>query len=101
MATAKRSPALPQVPTIAEAGVRGYESNNWVGMFAPAGTPADIVAKLNTEIMRIQSTPEMQARLQTQGAEFAPNTPEQFGAFQRADIAKWTQVIKTSGARID
>ena len=99
--TARRSPALPQVPTIAEAGVRGYESNNWVGMFAPAATPADIVTKLNTEIMRIQSTPEMLARLQTQGAEFAPNTPEQFGAFQRADIAKWTQVIKASGARID
>ena len=101
VATARRSPALPQVPTIAEAGVRGYESNNWVGMFAPAGTPADIVSKLNAEIMRIQSTPEMLARLQAQGAEFAPNTPEQFGAFQRADIVKWTQVIKASGARID
>jgi tripartite-type tricarboxylate transporter receptor subunit TctC len=99
--TAKRSAALPQVPTVAEAGVPGYESNNWVGLFAPAGTPADIVAKLNTEITRIQSTPEMKARLEMQGAEFAPNTSEQFGAFQRADIAKWAKVIKESGARID
>ena len=99
--TAKRSPTLPQVPTIAEAGVRGYESNNWVGVFAPVATPVDIVTKLNNEIMRIQGTLEMRARLETMGAEFAPNTPEQFSAFQRAEIAKWTKVIKESGARID
>lgn len=99
--TAKRSPTLPQVPTIAEAGVRGYESNNWVGVFAPAGTPADIVSQLNSEIMRIQGAAEMKVRLETLGAEFPPNTPEQFGAFQRAEIAKWAKVIKESGARID
>jgi tripartite-type tricarboxylate transporter receptor subunit TctC len=99
--TAKRSPTLPQVPTIAEAGVRGYESNNWVGVFAPVATPVDIVTKLNNEIMRIQDTLEMRSRLETLGAEFAPNTPEQFGAFQRAEIAKWAKVIKESGARID
>ena len=99
--TTKRSPALPQVPTIAEAGVRGYESNNWVGVFAPAATTVDIVTKLNNEIVRIQGTLEMRSRLETLGAEFAPNTPEQFGAFQRAEIAKWAKVIKDSGARID
>ncbi len=99
--TARRSPTLPQVPTIADAGVPGYESNNWVGVFAPAGTPADIVSKLGTEITRIQATPEMKSRLDTLGAEFAPNTPEQFSAFQRTEIAKWSKVIKESGARID
>ena len=99
--TAKRSPTLPLVPTIAEAGVRGYESNNWVGVFAPAGMPADIVTRLNTEIMRIQATAEMKSRLEMLGAEFAPNTPEQFSSFHRAEIAKWAKVIKESGARMD
>ena len=99
--TARRSPTLPQVPTIAEAGVPGYESNNWVGMFAPAGTSADIVSRLNADIARLQTTAEMQARLQSLGAEFVPNTPAQFAAFQRAEIAKWGKVIKESGARID
>ena len=99
--TERRSPTLPQVPTIAEAGVPGYESNNWVGVFAAAATPSNVVARLNAEIMRIQSKSEMKSRLETQGAEFAPNTPEQFSAFQRAEIAKWTKVIRASGARID
>ena len=99
--TTKRSPALPQVPTIAEAGARGYESNNWVGVFAPVTTPVDIVTKLNHEIVRIQGTLEMRSRLEATGAEFTPNTSEQFGAFQRAEIAKWAKVIKESGARID
>ena len=99
--TTKRSPALPQVPTIAEAGARGYESNNWVGVFAPVTTPVDIVTKLNHEIVRIQGTLEMRSRLEAMGAEFTPNTSEQFGAFQRAEIAKWAKVIKESGARID
>jgi tripartite-type tricarboxylate transporter receptor subunit TctC len=99
--TAQRSPTLPDVPTVAEAGVRGYESNNWVGVFAPAGTPPAIVARLNAEISRIQSTPEMKARLTGQGAEFTAMTPEQFGAFHRAEMAKWAKVIKDSGARLD
>jgi tripartite-type tricarboxylate transporter receptor subunit TctC len=99
--TAKRSPALPQVPTIAEEGLRGYESNNWVGLFAPASTPADIVRKLNAEAVRIQGTPAVMSRLAAQGAEFAPNTPEAFGAFQRAEVAKWGKVIKDTGARIE
>jgi tripartite-type tricarboxylate transporter receptor subunit TctC len=99
--TEKRSPALPDVPTVAEAGVRGYEANNWVGVFAPAGTPPAIVAKLNAEIARIQTTPEMKARLQGQGAEFTAMPPEAFGAFHRAEMAKWSKVIADSGARLD
>ena len=99
--TAQRSPTLPDVPTVSEAGVRGYESNNWVGVFAPVGTPPAIVARLNAEITRVQSTPEMKARLMGQGAEFTAMTPEQFGAFHRAEVAKWGKVIKDSGARLD
>jgi tripartite-type tricarboxylate transporter receptor subunit TctC len=99
--TAKRAPALPEVPTVAEAGVAGYESNNWIGIFAPAGTPPALVAKLNAESARILTTPQMQERLRGQGAEFSPLTPEQFGAFQRAEIAKWGKVVRDSGARIE
>jgi tripartite-type tricarboxylate transporter receptor subunit TctC len=99
--TGKRSPALPEVPTVAEAGVAGYESNNWVGLFAPAGTPSTVVARLNAESARILTTPQMQERLRGQGAEFSPLTPEQFGAFQRAEIAKWGKVVRDSGARLE
>ena len=99
--TARRSPALPEVPTVAEAGVPGYESNNWVGIFAPAGTPSAIVAKLNAESARILGTPQMQERLRGQGAEFSPLAPGEFGAFQRAEIAKWSKVVRDSGARLE
>jgi tripartite-type tricarboxylate transporter receptor subunit TctC len=99
--TARRSPALPDVPTVAESGVLAYESNNWVGIFAPAGTPPAIIAKLSGESAKILTTPQMQARLRAQGAEFAPLTPEQFGAFQRAEITKWSKVVRDSGARLD
>ena len=99
--TGKRSPALPEVPTVAEAGVAGYESNNWVGIFAPAGTPSAVLARLNAESARILTTPQMQERLRGQGAEFLPLTPGEFGAFQRAEIAKWSKVVRDSGARLE
>jgi len=101
VASSTRSPALPDVPTIAESGVPGYESNNWVGLFAPAGTPAAIVNRLNAEIVRIQTSADMKARLLSQGGDYAPLSAAQFGAFQAAEIAKWGKVIRAIGAKLD
>jgi len=97
---AQRNPALPDVPTVA-ATLPGFEVTNWVGIFAPAGTPADVIAKLNAEIMRIMKLPEVQMRLDNEGAKFTPNTPAEFGAFQKSEIAKWAKVIKESGVHVD
>jgi tripartite-type tricarboxylate transporter receptor subunit TctC len=95
-----RSAATPELPTVGEA-LRGFEVNNWIGLFAPAGTPPEIVQRWNAETMRIMRSPDIQARLPNEGARFAPNTPEQFGAFVKAEIAKWAPVVKASGARVD
>ncbi|GKS86417.1 tripartite tricarboxylate transporter substrate binding protein [Acidovorax sp. SUPP1855] len=99
--TAKRSPELPDVPTIAEAGVSGYEATSWFGMFAPAGTPAPIVAQLNKALVKVLSQPETKKKLADQGAEPVSETPEQFAAFIQAESAKWGKVVKESGASVD
>lgn len=99
--SARRSSALPDVPTIAEAGLPGYEATAWFGILAPAGTPREIITKLNTEIVRALNDPEMQERLRSQGAEVAGNTPEEFAAFIKAETQKWAKVVKESGARVD
>jgi len=99
--TAKRSPELPNVPTIAEAGLPGYEATSWFGMFAPAGTPAPLVAKLNAALVKVLSQPEVKKQLAEQGAEPYSEKPEQFAAFIRAETAKWGKVVKASGARVD
>ncbi len=99
--TAKRTGALPGVPTLAEAGVPGYEVSSWQGVFAPAGTPPEIVRKLNAELVRIIGLPDFQKRLADIGAEPVGNTPEQFTDFIRTEIAKWEKVVKASGARVD
>jgi len=95
-----RAAATPELPTVGEA-LTGFEVNNWIGLFAPAGTPAEIVQRWNAETMRIMRSPEIQARLPNEGARFMPNTPEQFGEFVKAEIAKWAPVVKASGARVD
>ena len=96
--TAKRSVVLPELPTVAEAGLPGYESTNSVGMLAPAGTPRDIIAKLHQEIVRILALPDVRDRLLTAGIEPAPlMTPEQFGDYLRAEVAKWGKVVKAAG----
>ncbi len=98
---ARRSPLMPELPTVAESGVRGFEVTGWYGVFVPARTPPAIVAKLNAEIVRIMKLPDVRERFAAEGAELVGNTPAQFAAFIAAEIAKWSRVIKLSGARPD
>ncbi len=97
---AKRSPAAPELPAIAET-LPGYDVTNWVGAFAPAGTPRDVVSKLHAEIVRVMQAPDIQKRLLTEGAKFTPLSPEQFGGFVKSEIAKWAKVIQQAGIRVD
>jgi len=99
--TLRRSPMLPELPTISEAGLRGFDVATWFGVLAPAGTPPEIVSKLNAEIVRILNTPAMKERLAALGAEPVGNKPEEFAAFIKAEIPKYARVIKASGARAD
>jgi tripartite-type tricarboxylate transporter receptor subunit TctC len=95
-----RSPALPDVPTVAES-VPGFEVSNWIGLFGPAGMPPAIVARLNAEVQKIMHSPEIQKRLETEGAKFIPMTPEQFAMFQKAELGKWAKTIKDANIKID
>jgi tripartite-type tricarboxylate transporter receptor subunit TctC len=95
--TKARSPLLPDQPTIAESGVAGYDASAWYGMFAPAKTPSDIVAKLNGAIVAALRTPDMVKRLETLGAESVGSTPEAFAGFVKSEIARWDKVVKSAG----
>ncbi|HYK15841.1 MAG TPA: tripartite tricarboxylate transporter substrate binding protein, partial [Burkholderiales bacterium] len=97
---ARRSPALPDVPTVAEAGVPGYDSGAWFGLVAPANTPKDLVDKLSREIARILKLPDVSARLADLGAEAVGSTPEQFSAHIKAEIAKWAKVIRDANVEL-
>jgi tripartite-type tricarboxylate transporter receptor subunit TctC len=99
--SAKRTPALPDVPTVAESGVPGYEYTTWYGIFAPAGTPAPILARLNAEIVRILAAPELTQRFQSQGGDPASSTPQELAAYMREEAARWDRVIRTAGIRIE
>lgn len=92
-----RMTELPEVPTMSEAGLPGYEVYVWYGVMAPAGTPADIVTKLNQELVRIFNLPDVKARLLAQGGELATGSPEAFADFIRKDVAKWNKVIRDAG----
>ena len=96
--TANRSPALPEVPTVAESGVPGFEATSWFGLLAPAKTPAPVVARLNASILKALADPEVKKKLQEQGAEPAGETPAQFAAFIASESIKWGKVVKQSGA---
>lgn len=98
---AARSAQLPAVPTIAETGVRGYEAIGWWGLLAPAGTPQPVVTRLHSELARVFDTPEMRQRLVDLGSDPVIESPAQFGAFIKAEIAKWAKVIEESGAKVD
>jgi len=95
-----RAAATPELPTVAET-LPGFEVSNWVGLFAPAGTPPDIVNRLNAETQKFMQSKEITARLAAEGARFIPMTPDQFGAFVKSEIAKWAPVVKASGAKAD
>jgi tripartite-type tricarboxylate transporter receptor subunit TctC len=99
--SAKRTRSLPDLPTIAEAGVPGYEVTSWYGLLAPAGTPADIVRKLNADFVRAIRIPEVSEKMIEAGAEPVANTPEQFAEFIRSELKKWAIVVQGSGARVD
>ena len=98
---ASRSRIMPELPTVAESGYPGFESTNWFGFFAPAATPKDIVATLHAASIKVLSMPELQQRFANQGAEVVANKPDEAAAMLKADIAKWAEVAKLSGAKID
>jgi len=99
--TAKRSSLVPDLPTLTEAGVPNFDIYTWFGLLAPAGTPKDIIAKWNAELVKILGTPEVKERLLAQGAEPAPGTPEQFAALIKSEIPKYAKIVKDSGAKVD
>ena len=98
--TAKRSPAAPDVPTVAET-VPGFEATTWFAMFAPAGTPKDVVARINAEMVRVFKLPDVVDKLKALGLEPAVGTPEDLGRYQASEIVKWAKVVKDSGARAE
>jgi tripartite-type tricarboxylate transporter receptor subunit TctC len=97
----KRSPLISDIPTVAEAGVPGYEVTVWFGLVAPAGTPREVAQKLNAEVIRILAMPDVRERFLAQGVEPAGGTPEQFGEHIRAQMAKWAKVVSDAGVKAE
>ena len=101
MSSSKRSQAVPDIPTLAESGVPGFESGSWFGMMAPAGTPGAIIQKVNGEVNRILALPEMGKRLGASGAELTGGTPAAFADHLRTEIDKWAKVVKFAKMRVE
>ena len=97
----KRSPVVPDVPTVAESGVPGFEALQWFGVYAPAGTSRDVVARLNTEIAKILRLQDIRERFASLGADVVGGSADDFAAFQRSEVAKWTKIVKASGAKVE
>lgn len=96
-----RSAAAPGLPTIAESGVPGFAVNNWIGLFAPAGTPPEVVRRVNAEVQRVMRLPEITRRMEVEGERAMPGTPEDFGAFVRAEVDKWGKLIREAGLKAE
>ena len=99
--SAQRSPAAPELPTVAEQGLPGYDVVSWFGIVAPAGTPADIVKRLNEDVRRVLVVPEFQERLKDEGGRSLAMTPEEFTAFIRNETVRWAKVVRDVGAKLD
>ncbi|MFN7086327.1 MAG: Bug family tripartite tricarboxylate transporter substrate binding protein [Burkholderiales bacterium] len=98
---AKRIDALPEVPTVAESGIRDFEAVNWYGVFVPANTPKDLVARLHADIVKVLGQPEVRKRFEGEGGDIVANTPQEFAALIRAETPKWSRVIKAAGVKVD
>jgi tripartite-type tricarboxylate transporter receptor subunit TctC len=98
---AKRAAELPNVPTIAESGYKGFDATTWFGLLVPAKTPAEIVKRLNDEVNKVLKDPDVRAKLASEGGEALGGSPEQFAALLKTDIARWGKVVKDSGAKVD
>jgi len=94
-----RSPALPDVPTVDEAGVPDFQSGSWQGLLATGATPKDVIAKLNTAVVQVLNSPEIKERMAAQGADVVGDTPEQFGAFIRDEKVRWAKIVKDAGIK--
>jgi tripartite-type tricarboxylate transporter receptor subunit TctC len=101
MTGTKRFSLMPELPTIAEAGVPGFAVNNWYGVFVPAGTPKEVVARLNAELVKILQVPDVKQRLLDSGIEAISNTPEQFAAYIQAETKKWAKVVKDANVKVE
>ena len=99
--SAQRSPAAPELPTVAESGLPGYEAIAWNGLLAPAGTPKAVVARLSAEIKKVLEQPDVRQRIEAQGFAPSANAPEVFGNFMKAEVDKWAKVVQLSGAKVD
>ncbi len=99
--TAKRTAAAPEIPTIAEAGLPGYEQSAWHGLLVPTGTPDTVIAKLNAEVNRLVRSPDAVARFKVQGFDVIGGSPADLAAFIRQDVAKYAKLVKTAGIKID
>lgn len=99
--TEKRSPSMPDLPTIAETGVKGYEAGSWYGLSAPTGTSKEIIARLHAEAVKVMALPDVKDRLFNAGFEVVTSNPEQFAAFTRSEIQKWGKLVKATGLKIE
>ncbi len=99
--TAKRNPQLPDVPTVSEAGVPGYEVTIWYAVFVPAGVPQPIVTRLNSELVRLLNSPEMKERMAQFGVDATPSTPEELAAFVKSETVKWTKTVQDAGVKLE